>query len=63
VIATASLATMETYSVVAPEAATARLDRLHAWIDRHRNRAITILAAVIGLYLVSKSIFVLVTSG
>ncbi len=61
VVATSVLATMEIYSLVAPAAAAAKLDRLHSWIDRHRARAITILAAIVGSYLVVKGVLQLVT--
>lgn len=61
VISTSSIAAMEIYSIAAPEAAEAKLDALRTWIDRHRNRAIVILALVVGLYLVGKGIYGLVT--
>ena len=61
VVATSVLATMEIYSLAAPAAAAAKLDRLHSWIDRHRARAITILAAIVGSYLVVKGVLQLVT--
>ncbi len=61
-IATSSLATMEIYSIAAPEAAADRLAALHSWIDRHRAQAITVLSAVLGLYLISKSLIGLITT-
>jgi len=61
VISTSSIAAMEIYSLAAPDAAEAKLDALRSWIDRHRNRAIVILALVVGLYLIGKGIYGLVT--
>jgi threonine/homoserine/homoserine lactone efflux protein len=57
VVSTASIAAMEIYSLAAPEAARAKLDALHSWIDRHRNRAVIVLAALTGLYLITKGIY------
>jgi hypothetical protein len=61
-IATSSLLAMETYAIVDAEAATARLDGLRTWVDRHRDRGIVVLAAGAGLYLVAKGTIGLVTS-
>ena len=48
-------------AMASPEAALAKLDALRAWIDRHRNQAITILAFVVGAWLVVTSIYELAT--
>jgi hypothetical protein len=60
-ISTASLLAMEAYTVIDAEAATAKLDRLQGWVDRHRDKGIVILAVVVGAYLISKGVFGLIT--
>ena len=54
VLASSSLLAMEIWSASSPEAAHARLEGLRHWLEGHRNRAITILAAIVGLWLVVK---------
>lgn len=61
VLATSSIAAMEIYSLTAPEAAHAKLEALRSWLDRHRNRAIVVLSAVVGVYLIAKGVYGLVT--
>ena len=60
-LATSGLLAMQIWSKVSPEAAHAKLEALRAWIDRYRNQAITILAFVVGAWLVVKSVYGLVT--
>jgi hypothetical protein len=60
-LATSALATMEIYSVVSPEASRARLDALRSWLDRHREQGIVIISVSVGLWLVGKGIYTLVT--
>lgn len=60
-LATTGLLAMQVWSMASPEAALAKLDGLRAWIDRHRNQAITILAFVVGAWLVAKSVYELAT--
>ena len=60
-LATSSLLAMQMWSMASPEAARAKLDALHAWIDRHRDQAITILAFLVGGWLVAKSVYGLAT--
>jgi hypothetical protein len=60
VIATSALATMEIYSLAAPTAAASRLHALHSWLNEHRTQAITVVSAVLGTYLVIKSLIGLV---
>jgi Sap, sulfolipid-1-addressing protein len=60
-VATSALIAMQIWSMASPEAAHAKLEALRAWIDRHRNRAITILAAVVGLWLTIKGGYGLIT--
>jgi hypothetical protein len=60
-LATSVLLTMEIYTVTSPEAARAKLDRLQGWLERHRDQGIVILATVVGLWLVSKGFYTLIT--
>lgn len=60
-LATASLLAMELYTTFRPEAATARLERLRAWAAGHQDQVVVSLALALGLWLVSKSIYQLVT--
>jgi len=60
-LATSSMAAMEIYSVTSPEAARDKLDRLKAWLERHRDKGIVIISASVGLGLVAKGIYLLVT--
>jgi hypothetical protein len=60
VVATSSLLAMQIYSMTNPERARATLDALRHWIDRHRNRAITGLAVVVGLWLATKGVLGLI---
>ena len=60
-LATSSLAAMEIYSLASPDASRARLDALRSWLDRHRDQGIVILSVSVGLWLVGKGIYTLVT--
>lgn len=60
-LATASLLAMELYTTFRPEAATARLERLRSWSTGHQDQVVVPLALALGLWLVSKSIYQLVT--
>jgi hypothetical protein len=54
--------TMEIYAAFWPEAATKKLSDLRTWMDTHRDQVIVALALIVGLWLVSKSLYGLVTS-
>jgi hypothetical protein len=54
---------MEFYAVFAPEAARQRLANIHTWVDTHRDRAIIVLSLILGLWLVSHSLYELVSAG
>ena len=60
-LATSSMATMQTYYLINPEAAQARLTRLQEWVERHRDRGIVILSGSIGLALAAKGIYLIVS--
>jgi hypothetical protein len=62
VLCTASLLTMEIYAVLRPAEVKATLARLLGWINRHRDQAIVYLSIGIGLYLVARSIYSLVST-
>jgi hypothetical protein len=51
-VATSSLLAMELYSIFAADRAGARLDGLRSWLDRHREPGITVIALVVGGYLI-----------
>ncbi|RAG80535.1 GAP family protein [Streptacidiphilus pinicola] len=61
VLSTASLLTMELWSAFAPDRAGRFLHRLRLWIERHQEPAIIVLSLLLGLWLVGKSIYQLVT--
>ncbi|HUK70247.1 MAG TPA: GAP family protein [Streptosporangiaceae bacterium] len=60
-LATSSFLVMELYAAFAPEAAGARLERVRAWIDSHRDQAIVVGSLVVGCWLVGNSIYVIVS--
>jgi len=60
-LATLSLIVMEMYAVWAPAAAQARLNALRIWLSRHQEQLIVTLSLVAGLWLMTASIYELVT--
>lgn len=52
---------MEIYSVARPERSATVLSSLKAWIDRHADLIIVIVAAAVGLWLIGKSSYLLAT--
>lgn len=54
VLATSSLLAMEIFYLVDRDAAVTLLERLRNWIEHHRDRAITILALVVGAWMAVK---------
>lgn len=61
VLSSASILTMELYATLAPDAARRRFDALRAWIDTHRDQVIVVLSLLIGLWLMAKSLYQLVS--
>jgi hypothetical protein len=57
-----SYVALELYAVLRPEAVRTKLRALLAWINAHRDQAIAILSLSLGLYLMAKSIFGLVSA-
>jgi hypothetical protein len=62
VVASASFLAMELLSVLAPEAAADRLDRIRAWLDSHQEAMIILVSVLIGCWLAGKSSYYLVTA-
>jgi threonine/homoserine/homoserine lactone efflux protein len=59
---TASYFVLETYAALRPEIVQDRLTALLQWINSHTDEAIVFLSMGLGLYLVAKSIFELVSA-
>jgi hypothetical protein len=63
VLCSASYLVMETYAALRPAEVKAKLNALLEWITAHRDQVIVILSLGLGLYLMAKSTYGLVTSG
>ncbi len=61
VVATAVYIAMEVYAGFRPEKAQAFLGSIRAWIDSHTDQVIIVVSLVLGLWLVGKSIYLIVT--
>jgi hypothetical protein len=61
VISTLVYLVMEIYAGFRPERAQAIMTGIRSWIESHTDQVIIILSLVLGLWLVGKSIYVLVT--
>ena len=62
IVSSSVVITMEVYAAFWPEAADRKLSDLRNWMDSHREQVIVALSLVIGLWLVGKSIYGLVTA-
>ena len=60
-LASASYPIMQTYVMLKPEPARARLHALNGWLVRHRDQVVIAVAVTIGLWLITKSVFLLAT--
>jgi hypothetical protein len=60
-LATSSFLYLEVYAVIAPAAASARLDRLRTWLEAHQNQVIIAVCLLLGLWLAGESIYLLVS--
>jgi threonine/homoserine/homoserine lactone efflux protein len=58
----ASYLLLETYAAVRPDKVQARLQSILAWINTHRDETIVFLSLALGLYLMAKSIYELVSA-
>ena len=63
VLCSATLLTMETYAALRPEQVKSTLAALLQWITSHRDQVIVFLSLGLGLYLMAKSIYGLVSTG
>jgi hypothetical protein len=61
VVATGVYIAMEIYAGFRPEKAQAFLGSIRAWIDGHKDQVIIVVSLVLGLWLVGKSIYLIVT--
>ena len=61
VIATATYLAMEIYAGFRPDETQAFLGRTRTWIDTHTDQVIIIVSLVLGFWLVSDSIYLIVT--
>ncbi len=60
---TASYLVMEIYAAIRPEEVKTKLNALLEWINTHKDQAIVFLSLGLGLYLMAKSIYELVSAG
>jgi hypothetical protein len=60
---TASYLVMEIYAALRPEKVKSTLAALLSWITSHRDQVIVFLSLGLGLYLMAKSIYGLVSYG
>jgi hypothetical protein len=60
-VATAVYITLELYAGFRPERAQAFLNNIRTWIDSHTDQVIIVVSLVLGLWLVGKSIYLIVT--
>jgi hypothetical protein len=61
VVATGVYIAMEIYAGFRPEKAQVFLGSIRSWIDGHKDQVIIVLSLVLGLWLVGKSIYLIVT--
>ncbi len=61
VVSTAVYIALELYAGFRPERAQTFLGRIRTWIDTHTDQVIIVVSLVLGLWLVGKSIYVIVT--
>ena len=60
-LATALYLAMEIYATIRPDEAQDLLARLRAWIDSHTDQLIVWVSLVVGLWLIGKSVYLIVT--
>jgi threonine/homoserine/homoserine lactone efflux protein len=60
-LGTSSFLYLELYAVCAPAAAAVRLERMRAWLDSHQDQVIILVLLLLGFYLASESIYLLVS--
>lgn len=60
-VSTAVYIALELYAGFRPDQAQAFLGRIRAWIDTHTDQVIIVASLLLGLWLVGKSIYLIVT--
>ena len=60
-LATSSFLVLELHATFAPATAGARLGRLRKWLDSHQDQVIILVSLLIGLWLMGKSLYLLVS--
>ncbi len=60
-VSTAVYIALELYAVFRPERAQAFLVSIRTWIDTHKDQVIIVVSLLLGLWLVGKSIYLIVT--
>jgi hypothetical protein len=60
-LATSSFLYLELYATFAPAQAGARLERLRTWLESHQDQVIIAVSLLLGFWLASKSIYLLVS--
>ena len=60
-LGTSSFLYLELYATFAPAAATLRLERMRAWLDTHQDQVVILVLLLLGFYLASKSLYLLVS--
>jgi hypothetical protein len=58
-LATSSFLALELYAVLAPAAASARLEALRTWLEKHGSQVLIIVCLVVGIWLTGHSIYLL----
>ena len=61
-LSTSSFILLELYAVCAPAAASTRLAAWRTWLDAHGNQVIIIVCVALGLWLIGRSSYTLVTA-
>ena len=60
-LASASYLLMEFYAVIRPDQTQDFLSRLRMWIETHTDLLIIWVSLVVGLWLIGKSVYIIVT--
>ena len=61
VLATSSFLYLELSAAFQPEAPDALIQKLRTWLDTHMDQVIIVISLLLGFWLASKSIYLLVT--
>jgi hypothetical protein len=61
VLASSSYMAMEIYAILRPGKSQALMDRLRSWIDTHTDQVIIVGSLILGLWLIARDIYLIVT--